>query len=54
MIYTDNIEDGEGNVNLYTSEVIEKSDGSIELAGIDDDAVWTELQGIMDELAKGA
>ena len=54
LIYTDNIEDGEGNVNLYTSEVIEKSDGSIELAGIDDDAVWTELQGIMDELAKGA
>ena len=35
-------------------KVIEKSDGSIELAGIDDDAVWTELQGIMDELAKGA
>lgn len=54
LIYTDNIEDGEGNVNLYTSEVIEKYDGSIELAGIDDDAVWTELQGIMDELAKGA
>jgi len=54
LIYTDNITDQEGNVELYTSEVIEKEDGSIELAGIEDDAVWAELQEIMDDLANQA
>lgn len=54
LIYTDNIADQEGNVELYTSEVIEKEDGSIELAGIDDEAVWAELQEIMDDLASKA
>jgi len=54
LIYTENIEDQNGNVELYTSEVIEHEDGSIELAGIEDDAVWKELQEIMDDLANYA
>ena len=54
LIYTENIEDQEGNVELYTSEVIEHEDGSIELAGIEDEEVWKELQEVMDDLANYA
>ena len=54
LIYTDNVVDENGDVEVSTSEVIEKEDGSIELAGIDDEAVWKELQEIMDELANQA
>lgn len=54
LIYTDNVVDANGDVEVSTSEVIEKEDGSIELAGIDDEAVWKELQEIMDELANQA
>ena len=52
LIYTENIEDQEGNVEIYTSEVIDKPDGSIELAGIDDEAVWNEIQLVMNDLIK--
>ncbi len=52
LIYTENVADAEGNIEIYTSEVVEKEDGSIELYGIEDDNVWTEIKQVMIDLAK--
>ncbi len=46
LVYTDNTEDGEGNVLVYTSEVIETGD-KIELEGITDEKVLKEITEIL-------
>ena len=52
LIYTENKEDTNGNIEVYTSEVIHKDDNTTELLGIDDDNVWTEIKKVMIEIAK--
>jgi len=52
LIYTENKEDANGNVEVYTSEVIHKDDNTTELLGIDDDNVWAEIKKVMIEIAK--
>jgi len=52
LIYTENKEDANGNVEVYTSEVVHKDDNTTELLGIDDDNVWTEIKKVMIEIAK--
>ncbi|MBQ2409523.1 MAG: DUF1292 domain-containing protein [Bacilli bacterium] len=52
LIYTENKVDASGNVEVYTSEVVNSADGSIELKGIDDDAVWSEIKKVMLDIAK--
>ena len=45
--------DANGNVEVYTSEVMKQEDGSTILAGIEDDGVWTEIKKVMIDIAKG-
>ena len=52
LIYTENKEDANGNVEVYTSEVVHKEDNTTELLGIDDDNVWSEIKKVMIEIAK--
>ena len=52
LIYTENKEDANGNVEVYTSEVVHKDDNTTELLGIDDDNVWAEIKKVMIEIAK--
>lgn len=52
LIYTENVTDKSGNVEIYTSEVVEKEDGSIELYGVEDENVWNEIKQVMIDLAK--
>jgi uncharacterized protein YrzB (UPF0473 family) len=52
LIYTENKVDASGNVEVYTSEVVNNADGSIELKGIDDDSVWSEIKKVMLDIAK--
>lgn len=52
LIYTENKEDANGNVEVYTSEVVHKDDDTTELLGIDDDNVWAEIKKVMIEIAK--
>ncbi len=52
LIYTENKTDASGNVEVNTSEVHTKDDGSIELLGVDDDAVWVEIKKVMLDIAK--
>ena len=52
LIYTENKEDANGNVEVYTSEVVRKEDNTTELLGIDDDNVWSEIKKVMIEIAK--
>ena len=52
LIYTENKEEANGNVEVYTSEVIHKDDNTTELLGIDDDNVWAEIKKVMIEIAK--
>ena len=52
LIYTENKEDANGNVEVYTSEVVHKDDNTTELLGIDDDNVWSEIKKVMIEIAK--
>ncbi len=52
LIYTENKTDTNGNVEIYTSEVVNKEDGTTELLGIDDDNVWEEIKKVMVEIAK--
>ena len=52
LIYTENKTDASGNVEVNTSEVRKKEDGSIELFGVDDDAVWVEVKKVMLDIAK--
>lgn len=51
IVYTDNQEDAEGNVLIYTSEVVEKED-KVELKGIDDQDVLKEITAILTDLIK--
>ncbi|MDD2377339.1 MAG: DUF1292 domain-containing protein [Bacilli bacterium] len=53
IIYTENKTDASGNVEIYTSEVVENEDGNIELNGVTDETVWTEIKKVMVEMAKG-
>ena len=53
LIYTENKMDANGNVEVYTSEVMKQEDGSTILAGIEDDGVWTEIKKLMIDIAKG-
>lgn len=52
LIYTENKTDANGNVEVYTSEVVNKDDNTTELLGIDDDNVWAEIKKVMVEIAK--
>ena len=52
LIYTENKEDSNGNVEVYTSEVVQKDGETTELMGIDDDNVWAEIKKVMIEIAK--
>ena len=52
LIYTENKTDASGNVEVNTSEVRKKEDGTIELFGVDDDAVWVEIKKVMLDIAK--
>ena len=52
LIYTENKEDANGNVEVYTSEVVHRDDDTTELLGIDDDNVWAEIKKVMIEIAK--
>ncbi len=52
LIYTENKTDASGNVEVNTSEVHTKDDGSIELLGVDDDEVWVEIKKVMLDIAK--
>ena len=52
LIYTENKVDASGNVEVYTSEVVNNADGSIELKGIDNDSVWSEIKKVMLDIAK--
>lgn len=52
LIYTENKTDANGNVEVYTSEVAHKEDGTTELLGVDDDNVWAEIKKVMIEIAK--
>lgn len=52
LIYTGNKTDTNGNVEIYTSEVVQKDGETTELIGIDDDNVWAEIKKVMIEIAK--
>lgn len=52
LIYTENKVDASGNVEVYTSEVLRKEDGSISLGSVDDEAVWVEIKKVMLDIAK--
>lgn len=52
LIYTENKTDAAGNVEVSASEVIDNSDDTVTLAGIDDDAVWVEVKKVMLDIAK--
>jgi uncharacterized protein YrzB (UPF0473 family) len=52
LIYTENKTDASGNVEVNTSEVHTNEDGTIELRGVDDDAVWVEVKKVMLDIAK--
>ena len=52
LIYTENKTDANGNVEVYTSEVVQKDGETTELMGIDDDNVWAEIKKVMIEIAK--
>lgn len=52
LIYTENKTDANGNVEVYTSEVVHKDDNTTELLGVDDDNVWAEIKKVMIEIAK--
>lgn len=52
LIYTENKTDASGNVEVYTSEVVSKEDGTVSLASVDDDAVWVEIKKVMLDIAK--
>lgn len=51
IVYTDNKEDKDGNILIYTSEVVELED-KVELKGIDDQAVLKEITDILTDLIK--
>lgn len=52
LIYTENLTDASGNVEVYTSQVISNEDGTVTLAGVDDEAVWVEIKKVMLDIAK--
>lgn len=52
VIYTENKRDEAGNVEIYTSEVVEKDNETVELRGIDDDEVWKEIKNVMVEMSE--
>ena len=52
LIYTENKTDANGNVEVYTSEVVQKDGEVTELIGIDDDNVWADIKKVMSEIAK--
>lgn len=55
VAYTDNKTDSNGNVLVYTSEVVEKMDGSLEFANIYDQSVLNEIKNVLLDLSsKGA
>lgn len=49
IVYTDNKEDENGNVLVYTSEVVSKDD-IVELRGIEDKNVIEEITAILTEI----
>lgn len=52
LIYTENKVDASGNVEVYTSEVLAQTDGTLDLKGVDDDSVWVEIKKVMLDIAK--
>lgn len=49
IVYTDNVEDADGNILVYTSEVVENED-KVELKGIEDQDVLKEVTELLTEL----
>jgi uncharacterized protein YrzB (UPF0473 family) len=52
LIYTENKTDPSGNVEVYTSEVINNADGTATLASVTDEAIWVEIKKVMLDIAK--
>lgn len=52
LIYTENKTDVSGNVEVYTSEIVDNNDGTATLTGINDDNVWVEIKKVMLDIAK--
>ncbi len=52
LIYTEKTTDENGNIEVYTSEVVERENGNIELIGVEDEDVWNEIKKVMVTLAK--
>ena len=52
LIYTENKTDVSGNVETYTSEIVDNNDGSATLLGITDDSAWVEIKKVMLDIAK--
>ncbi len=52
LIYTENKTDVSGNVETYTSEIVDNNDGTATLLGITDDSAWVEIKKVMLDIAK--
>lgn len=52
LIYTENKLDESGNIEVYTTEVLEKENGELELVGVEDNDVWNDIKQYMVDLAK--
>lgn len=52
LIYTENKTDPSGNVEVYTSEVVNNPDNTISLVSVTDEKVWVEIKKTMLEIAK--
>lgn len=53
LIYTENKKDEKGNVEIYTSELTENDNGSIILAGVEDEMVWNDIKQVLVNISKG-
>lgn len=53
LIYTENKKDEKGNVEIYTSELTENDNGSIILAGVEDEIVWNDIKQVLVNISKG-
>jgi len=52
LIYTENIKDENGNIEIYTSELTETEKGII-LAGVEDEMVWNDIKKKLVDISKG-
>jgi len=52
LIYTENIKDENGNIEIYTSELTETEKGLI-LAGVEDEIIWNDIKKKLVDISKG-